>query len=336
MARLLHALRPDGSIDAAAIREASGLLRAGRLVAFPTETVYGLGAHALDPTAVAAIFEAKGRPRFNPLIVHVSGADQARALASRWPETAARLAAAFWPGPLTLVVPRADAVPDETTAGLDTVALRAPAHPVARALLEEAGIPVAAPSANRFGSVSPTSAAHVLSQLGDRIEAILDGGPCAVGIESTVLDTTGARPRLLRPGGVSAEAIERVVGPPERPHLVLDEGSRASPGLTSRHYAPDACVKRFTAPGLARILAGLPAEARVGGLAWRTPAPADARIAAWEMPGADAASFARGMYGALHRLEAAGVTHVLLEEVPSDPAWEAIADRLRRAAGSPA
>lgn len=330
---LLHAFLADGRLDEATLATAARLLREGRLVAIPTETVYGLGANALDPKAVARIFEAKGRPGFNPLIVHVTDAKAAAALASHWPETASRLASAFWPGPLTLVVPRGPSIPDLVTGGLPAVALRAPSHPVARRLLLAAGIPIAAPSANRSGAVSPTTAAHVLASLGGRIDAVLDAGPCAVGIESTVLDLTGARPRLLRPGGVDPLAIEAIIGPIERGPTVLDSGARASPGMLSRHYAPDAVTKLVDLSALRSTIAGLPADARIGVIVRAQTAPDDLRIAGWERLGNDPAAYARELYAALHRLEAAGVTHVVLERPPDAPGWEAVLDRLTRAAG---
>ncbi|MDF1501573.1 L-threonylcarbamoyladenylate synthase, partial [Roseisolibacter sp. H3M3-2] len=230
--------------DPAVLAEAAAVLRAGGLVAFPTETVYGLGAHALDADAVRRIFAAKGRPSYNPLIAHAADADGARALAAAWPDAAERLAAAFWPGPLTLVLPKRPHVPDALTAGLPAVAVRVPAHPVALALLRAAALPVAAPSANRFTELSPTTAAHVAKALGDRVDLIVDGGPAGVGIESTVVDLTGARPALLRPGPLGAEAIGAVLGETPTPGAVPDrvDAPRAAPGMVERHYAPRAEV----------------------------------------------------------------------------------------------
>jgi L-threonylcarbamoyladenylate synthase len=220
------------------IEQAARALRAGRLVAFPTETVYGLGAVATNDRAVAAIFAAKGRPRFNPLIVHVTDVAAARALV-RWSATAERLAARFWPGALTLVLPRVEGCPLSllVSAGGDTVGLRAPAHPVAQALLAATVLPVAAPSANPAGQVSPTTADHIGAGLGARIDLIVDGGPCPIGVESTVLDLTSA-PRLLRPGGVTREQLERVVGPLAAPELTLGAKELRSPGRLASHYAP--------------------------------------------------------------------------------------------------
>jgi L-threonylcarbamoyladenylate synthase len=221
------------------IEQAARALRAGQLVAFPTETVYGLGAVATNDRAVAAIFAAKGRPRFNPLIVHVTDIAAARALV-RWCETAERLAARFWPGALTLVLPRAEGCPLSllVSAGGDTVGLRAPAHPVAQALLAATVLPVAAPSANPAGQVSPTTADHVKAGLGARIDLIVDGGPCPIGIESTVLDLTSAPPRLLRPGGVTREQLEGVVGPLAGAEMPSETQRLRSPGQLPSHYAP--------------------------------------------------------------------------------------------------
>src|SRR5215207_179752 len=208
----MRMIQVDADAPDAAVREAAAVLRAGGLVAFPTETVYGLGAHALDPAAVERIYQAKGRPAYNPLIVHAADAAAARRLAARWPGAAERLAERFWPGPLTLVVPRSPEIPDAVSAGLATVALRVPAHPVAHALLLAAGIPVAAPSANRSTQISPTTAEHVRRGLGERVDLIVDGGPCPVGIESTVLSLAGPVPTVLRPGTISIDDLRPVIG----------------------------------------------------------------------------------------------------------------------------
>ncbi len=229
------------SPEADRIARAAEVLRNGKLVAFPTETVYGLGANALDAEAVARIFVAKGRPTKNPLIVHVPDMNSARALVMEWPENAAKLAAKFWPGPLTLVLPKRDIVPDIVTAGGTTVALRVPAHPIALALLKEAGVPVAAPSANRSMRLSPTTAEHVAGGLAGRIDLILDGGPTTGGIESTVLSLVGETPTLLRPGLISPAEIEAVIGPILRisDRAVDNAGEEKpllSPGMLSRHF----------------------------------------------------------------------------------------------------
>jgi L-threonylcarbamoyladenylate synthase len=303
--------------------EASALLRRGGLVAFPTETVYGLGALALEPLAVRAIYAAKARPLTNPLIVHVLGEDEARPLVARWPLEARQLAARFWPGPLTLVLPRTAIVPDECTAGGDTVGVRAPSHPVARALLERVGAPLAAPSANRAEHVSPTSAAHVLRDLNGRIDAVVDGGRCAYGIESTVIGLDGP-PRLLRKGAIPASEIEELVGPLEtRPF----DGVAQSPGQQRRHYAPAAVVRLVARPELESVAARLPGPV---GVLLRGDTPAPERMAVARLPD-DAAGFARGLYAALRDLEDAGCKAIVIEQVPAAPDWDAIRDRLTRA-----
>ncbi len=331
MVRRVGAYDVSGDLDRAAIEEAAAAIRAGALVAMPTETVYGLAANALDERAVRRIFEAKGRPAFNPLIVHVLGTADAKRLASRWPEAAEDLVDAFWPGPLTLVVPKTAAVPPLVTAGLDSVALRSPSHPVARALLEACGLALAAPSANRFGAVSPTTAAHVAASLGDHVDLLLDGGPCEVGIESTVLDLTVDRPRVLRPGGVSAAALASVIGPVETVDVALDAGQRTSPGMLSRHYAPRGKTRLVAGAALPEALAALAAGARIGVVVRELPAPADRRLVAWKQLGSSPEVYARGLYAALHAMDEAGATDVLIESVPEGPAWAAVRDRLRRA-----
>ena len=310
---------------------AADALRRGGLVAFPTETVYGLGADALDPAAVARIFAAKGRPGYNPLIVHAADADRARALAAAWPEEARRLAAAFWPGPLTLVLPRDAAVPDAVTAGLPTVALRVPAHPVAHALLAAAGIPVAAPSANRSTRLSPTTAEHVVRGLGDRVDVVVDGGPCPVGIESTVLSLAGGRPTLLRPGSVSVDALRAVVGEVALP--AAEPGgaaARPSPGMMDRHYAPRARLRVMDAARRGALLAS--AGERPTGALLLAPAPGAALALAIRMP-REPAAYAARLYAALHEVDEAGCEAVLVDAVPEGDAWAGVRDRLRRAGG---
>jgi len=318
--RLLSA-RSDPDLD-----EASALLRRGGLVAFPTETVYGLGALALEPLAVRGIYAAKGRPLTNPLIVHVLGDDEARPLVARWPLEARQLAARFWPGPLTLVLPRTALVPDECTAGGETVGVRAPSHPAARALLERVRAPLAAPSANRAEHVSPTSAAHVLRDLNGRIDAVLDGGRCSFGIESTVVALDGP-PRLLRAGAVPRQEIEELIGP----LLIAPRGPIAqSPGQHRRHYAPAGVVRLAAREALGAVTAGLAGRAGVL-LRGDSPAPDGAQAA--RLPD-DPQGYARGLYAALRDLEDAGCTAIVIEEVPSDPAWDAIRDRLTRASAA--
>lgn len=322
-----------------AIRDAAQRLRAGELVAFPTETVYGLGSHALDANAVARIFAAKGRPAWNPVIVHVADVDSARALVTRWPVAAERLAITSWPGPLTLVMPRAAHVPDVVTGGADTVAVRIPSHPVALALLREAGIPIAAPSANRFTQLSPTRAEHVVSALGDRVDLILDGGPCDVGIESTVVDCTGETPVVLRTGLLDADTLAARLGAPVEVaarRVVADDALRASPGMVERHYAPRAEVWLATRADRAEIASGLHARrlatptVRVGAIARGTGwAPPDADVV--ERLPDDPAGYARGLYAALHAFDAAGCDIVVVDAPPSDGPWAGVHDRLTRA-----
>jgi L-threonylcarbamoyladenylate synthase len=318
--RLLSARSP------ADLDEAAALIRRGGLVAFPTETVYGLGALALEPLAVRAIYAAKGRPATNPLIVHVLGEDEARPLVSRWPLEAIQLTARFWPGPLTVVLPRTAIVPDECTAGGDTVGVRAPSHPAARALLERVGAPLAAPSANRAEHVSPTTAAHVLRDLNGRIDAVVDGGRCPFGIESTVVSLDGA-PRLLRAGAIPRTEIEDLLGP-------LEIGTRApvaqSPGQHRRHYAPVAVVRLAPRPELDSVAAKV--GGRIGALL-RGDTPAPAAVAVARLPD-DPQGYARGLYAALRDLEDADCTAIVVEQVPPGPDWDAIRDRLTRAAAA--
>jgi len=318
--RLLSARSP------ADLDEAAALIRRSGLVAFPTETVYGLGALALEPLAVRAIYAAKGRPATNPLIVHVLGEDDARPLVSRWPLEARQLVARFWPGPLTLVLPRTAIVPDECTAGGDTVGVRAPSHPAARAILERVGTPLAAPSANRAEHVSPTTAAHVLRDLNGRIDAVVDGGRCPFGIESTVISLDGP-PRLLRAGAVPRTEIEELIGPLE----IGGKGAIAqSPGQHRRHYAPAAVVRLAARPELASVAAQL--AGRVGALI-RGETVASGAAAVARLPD-EPQAYARGLYAALRDLEDADCASIVVEQVPAGPEWDAIRDRLTRAAAS--
>ncbi len=305
------------------LRCAADLIRAGRLVAFPTETVYGIGANALDGAAVERIFEAKGRPKSSPLIVHVASIEMARSLARQWPERAEILARAFWPGPLTLVVRKRADIPAIVTAGLDTVGLRMPAHPVALELLRAAGLPIAAPSANRFTELSPVSAEHVRRSLGGAVDLILDGGICNVGIESTVLSVVDDVPTLLRPGVVSAEDIEALIGPVRRADDPK-KGAHSSPGQHARHYRPRTPL--LLVDGDVRLPAGK------GAYLWRSIArPAEFAI---QMP-ATPVEYAARLYGTLHDLDHRDVEWIAVERLPEEPAWEAVNDRLRRAAVSP-
>ena len=311
--------RPDPDV----VARGAAILRAGGLVAFPTETVYGLGADARDAAAVDAIFAAKGRPADNPLIVHVADADAAAALSTHWTPLAAALAAAHWPGPLTLVVDAAPGLAPAVGAGLGTVAVRVPDHPVARALLAVAAIPVAAPSANRSGRPSPTTAAHVLGDLGELIDAIVDGGACAVGLESTVVDARGTTPVVLREGAVTREALGAVAD-------AAAGDLQASPGTRHRHYQPS-CAVRLADPGTGpRTATKLAGEGLRVGLIAREAAPEGVvEVARF----ADPAGLAERLYGLLRRSEELGLDVVVIETVAPEGIGRAVMDRLRRAAG---
>jgi L-threonylcarbamoyladenylate synthase len=312
--------------DPAAIREGAAVLRRGGLVAFPTETVYGLGADAFNPIAVARIFEVKARPSFDPLIVHLAdGEDLARVSPSGDPRVLA-LGARFWPGPLTLVLPRRPEVPDLVTSGLDTVAVRVPAHPAAHALIAAAGTPVAAPSANPFGYVSPTTAAHVAEILGSSVDLVLDGGPCAVGVESTILSLVGGTPVILRPGGVPREALEEALG------LSLGVAGRGerplAPGQLEKHYATRTPLRVL--PG--RAGPAVAAEGRVGVLAWsKAPSAGYAAVEVLSPDGSKETAASR-LFAALRRLDAAGLDLILAEPCDEAGLGHAIMDRLHRAA----
>lgn len=315
--------------DVRRIARAAACLRAGGLVAFPTETVYGLGAHALDPVAVGRIFTAKGRPASDPLIVHVASLAALAPLISRMPESVVPLARRFWPGPLTMVLPRHAIVPDAVTAGLGSVAVRVPAHSIARALLIEAGIPVAAPSANLFSRPSPTLASHVLDDLDGRIDMILDGGSTDVGVESTVIDLTGNIAVVLRPGAVSVEALREVLGEVE----VRETAQQAetgmpmtSPGLLSKHYSPRAPLTLYEGPPHA-ALDRLHADARAAEAEGRTVGVLD--FGGGQAPGTIAAR----LYGALRDLDDERPDLILVRGCDTDEGLgRAIQDRLRRAA----
>jgi L-threonylcarbamoyladenylate synthase len=310
------------------VERAARLLRGGGLVAFATETVYGLGANALDTRSVARIFSVKGRPQFDPLIVHVADPNWLERLVTSVPNAARRLIDRFWPGPLTLVLPKTSIVPDLVTAGLPTVGVRMPAHELALELIRRADTPIAAPSANLFGQVSPTTAQHVADQLEARVDYILDGGPCSVGLESTVLDLSGDIPTLLRPGGVSREQIEEVIGTVESTAAAsIEGGPQRAPGMLTTHYATRTPL----------IVAGLdepaPAAKRLGLLAF-LPEPALERFAAVEILSADGdlAEAAANLFAAMRRLDALNVDLIVARPVPETGLGLAINDRLRRAA----
>jgi L-threonylcarbamoyladenylate synthase len=314
--------------DPARIEQAVALLDAGELVAFPTETVYGLGADAANPAAVARIFAAKGRPASHPLIVHVSGLSAAREWAAEVPDVARRLAEAFWPGPLTLVLPKADAVLAAVTADQPSVALRAPAHPVARALLASFGRGIAAPSANRYGRISPTRAADVREELGDRVALVLDGGDCEVGLESTIVACLEGRVTLLRPGAISRSQVADIAGPVGD----ADAASPRAPGRARTHYAPRTPLVIADAAGLQREVAkALASGERIAVLAWSAGPPASAPPA-WRHLPPQPAAYGRALYATLRELDRAGATRILVEAPPSGESWAAIADRLARAA----
>ncbi|WP_436775897.1 L-threonylcarbamoyladenylate synthase [Yinghuangia sp. YIM S09857] len=319
------------AFETSEIGAAAGVLRAGGLVAFPTETVYGLGANAEDPAAVARVFRTKGRPPSHPLIVHLGDADHLGEWAADITKTARVLAEHFWPGPLTLVLRRGRRVPPEATGGLETVAVRVPDHPVALALLSAFGGGVAAPSANRFGSVSPTTADHVRAELGDAVDFVLDGGPCDVGVESTIVDVTGEVPGILRPGGVAREALEAALG---RPLAVPESSPVRVPGQHPSHYAPRARVVLVEPENVvaeAELAQGL--GHRVGVLL--PPAFAGARVEAHAVVAVPAASaeYARGLYVFLRDFDRRGCDLIVASLPAEEGLGLAIANRLRRAAG---
>jgi len=311
-----------------AVTRAAAILRAGGLVAFPTETVYGLGAVATDARAVARIFEAKDRPHFDPLIIHLGSADWLDRCVVSAPPEAGRLAERFWPGPLTLVLPKRENIPDIVTSGLPTVAVRMPAHPVARALIHATGAPVAAPSANRFGQISPTTAQAVEEELGGRVDLILDGGPTQLGIESTIVAFGESGPRLLRPGPVTLEELCECLGR----EVMVASGTVAapeSPGMLLRHYAPRTPLQILDSPTAALS----PRDCRVGLLAFRSaPLKHDFAIVETLSATGDLREAAANLFAALRRLDAAGVDTIVAEPVPETGLGRAIMDRLRKAA----
>jgi L-threonylcarbamoyladenylate synthase len=315
-------------VDPEALDRAVELLGQGQLVAIPTETVYGLAANALSPEAVNRVFNAKGRPANNPLIVHVESAEMARSCVSAWPSAADRLAEVFWPGPLSIVLPKADLVPDIVTAGGETVAVRCPAHPVMLAVLSRCGFPLAAPSANLSNQVSPTRARHVAEQLADRIPMILDGGACEVGIESTVVDLTGEIATVLRPGMVSPEQIREVLGEVRTAAGPRSGDALKSPGQLPLHYSPKARV----------ILAGEDWKKSLGQSGPKAyvistePPPADFDLENWHQLPASPDGYARSLYDTLNQCDQTGAELILIQSLPSGAGWDAIRDRLSRAA----
>ena len=319
-----------------AVLRAAELLRAGEVVALPTETVYGLAANALDENAVVKIFSIKGRPADNPIIIHVTGNEMAKRCVGHWPEMADKLSQAFWPGPLTLVLPRAKEIPDNVTAGGATVGVRWPSHPFIQAVIRECGFPLAAPSANLSNQISPTNAEHVRQQLGGKIPLIVDGAQAQVGIESTVLDLSVSPPQILRPGMIHAEALAAVCGNVTGAEWhVTRKATLRSPGLLKKHYSPKAkllvlnwktdehlqsqLVTRHVSPVTSYVIA-------------HTRIPAGENFADVSVMPHDAEAFARALYAELHRCDAAGAEVIIVETPPDSPEWSGVADRLRRAA----
>lgn len=319
----------------AEIRQAADLLKAGRLVAFPTETVYGLGADAENPEALARLYAVKGRPTNHPVIVHVSDPIQLSDWAVDIPAIAYRLAEAFWPGPLTLILKRSSRVPDAVTGGQDTVGIRVPDHPVALALLQAFGGGVAAPSANRFGRLSPTTAAHVQQDLGDDVDCVLDGGACQVGVESTIVAFRAGQPVILRPGMITAGQIEAVLSTvmdsPQSFSRSEQSGSTVSraPGTLASHYAPRTPVRLKTVDEI-RAHLSLPEGWKVGVLSFSGPAMAQAE--AWVAMPDEPDAYARLLYGKLRELDGLDLSEIWVERVPQEGVWAAVSDRLQRAA----
>jgi L-threonylcarbamoyladenylate synthase len=324
------------ALFSAAVKCAVELLRAGEVVALPTETVYGLAANALDENAVAKIFQIKGRPANNPIIVHVASVEMAKRCVTSWPELADKLAKSFWPGPLTMVLPRAKEIPGNVTAGGETVGIRWPGHPFIQAVIRECNFPLAAPSANLSNHVSPTNAEHVRAQLAGKIQLIVDGGQSQVGIESTVLDLSASPPQILRPGMIHAESLAAVCGKVTSDKWQVTSTKKLrSPGLLEKHYSPkaklivlnwhdDAELKsQFVTRHLSPVTCFVIAHTKI---------PSGDNFADVSVMPHDAEAFARALYAELHRCDAAGAELIVVETPPDSPEWSGIADRLRRAA----
>jgi L-threonylcarbamoyladenylate synthase len=331
-------LESPAEFERAVVATAAELSRGG-LVALPTETVYGLAANALDAHAVRRIFAVKGRPTHNPLIVHVASAEMARRCVRSWLDAADQLAAAFWPGPLTLVLQRSPAIPPEVTAGADTVAVRWPKHPFVQAVLERCGFPLAAPSANRSNEVSPTRPEHVVKSLGSKVALIVDGGPCEVGIESTVLDLTVDPPSILRPGMIHAESLTALLGELARatPAAANPRESGTplkSPGLLARHYAPRARLLVWTWQDrleLEQLLVRHRVDCASAFVLSHDRIPTGLRCARLSVIPHDPIAYARALYAELHRCDEAGAETIVVEAPPATREWDGIRDRLRRA-----
>jgi L-threonylcarbamoyladenylate synthase len=320
----------------AAVERAAKLLRAGEVIALPTETVYGLAANAFNVQAVARVFEIKGRPARNPLIVHVCGVEMARRCVSQWTDNADHLAKSFWPGPLTLVLPRAGQIPDAVTAGGCTVGVRWPSHPFIQAVIRKCGFPLAAPSANLSNQLSPTNAEHVRSSLGDKVRLIVDGGQSQVGIESTVIDLTTLPPQVLRPGMIHAESLGAVLPALGTPRATLEaSGVLRSPGQLERHYSPKARLLVLNWRDDADLRSQLSTRKfpiATAHIIAHSHIPSGAGFGAVSVIPHDAEAYARALYAELHRCDAEGASCIVVEGLPAGPEWQAIADRLRRAA----
>lgn len=331
-------LRP--SEDPTAIEQAGELLRAGEVVGIPTETVYGLAADARNPEAVARIFEAKGRPQDNPLIVHIADLDTVHDIAADFPPAAQALAKAYWPGPLTIILPKQDSIPMVTSGGLNTVGIRFPSHPLAQAIIRAAGVPLAAPSANLSGRPSTTTAQHVMEDLNGKIAAVVDGGACTVGVESTVVSLCGARPRLLRPGGISLEQLRAVLGEVDVDRALrerIDNTEKVSaPGMKYRHYAPKAPVTVvFGSPKASADYIASRLGDKTGVLCFDDCAARFRGRAVVETfgPSADAAEQAREVFDALRRFDTTDCTEIFAQCPPSDGIGLAVSNRIKKAAG---
>jgi L-threonylcarbamoyladenylate synthase len=319
--------------DMTVIEQAVHLLKSGELVAFPTETVYGLGADASNPSAIAKLYAAKGRPTNHPVIVHIADSSQLSVWASSVPENALKLANKFWPGPLTLILPKAAHVRDEITGGQRSVGLRMPAHPLALELLKAFGGGVIAPSANKFGRLSPTTAEDVRSEFQDQVALVLDGGPCQVGIESTIVDLSSSQPMILRPGMIEQSEIESIIGEVLTPQrLVPDQSRTRAPGGLPSHYAPTTPLKLVDAAELSRITNSSDHRARVAVMAF-TPPPVSMN---WIVADRDPHVFARDLYKNLRQLDRLQLEQIVVEAPPANSHWDGIRDRLERAAADKA
>jgi L-threonylcarbamoyladenylate synthase len=324
------------ALFSAAVKRAAELLRAGEVVALPTETVYGLAANAFDEKAVAKIFRIKGRPANNPIIVHVAGIEMAKLCAENFPPRAEKLSKSFWPGPLTLVLPRAKKIPDNVTAGGETVGIRWPSHPFIQAVLRECGFPLAAPSANLSNQISPTNSEHVRAQLGGKISLIVDGGQSQVGIESTVLDLTVSPAQILRPGMIHAESLAAVCGEVQSPksRVQSPETALRSPGLLEKHYSPKAKLVILNWREDADLkfqIQNFKFQIQNCFVIAHTQIPSGENFADVSVMPHDAEAFARAIYAVLHRCDGAGAKTIIVEALPETPEWSGIADRLRRA-----